>query len=411
VATPPVPVTPRVEPSAPATGGGGGHGHGGGSGVGGFAFEPLDLLLLAIPVAIALKIAGVGGVWLFAVSCLAVIPLAGLMGRATEALSERMGPGIGGLLNATFGNAAELIIALIALSKGPQNYELVKASITGSIIGNILLVLGAATVAGGLFHKRQTFNPQAAGMGSTLLTLAAIGLLVPSILFYIHGQPTPEQAATAKLELISEEIAVVLAVTYGLSLLFSLGTHSHLYAGDEAEAEAAEEADHAMGVGAAVGLLLAATVGVGVMSEFLVGSVEEAAHAIGMNQVFVGVIVVAVIGNAAEHSTAVLVAMKNKMDLAMNIAIGSSIQIALFVAPVLVFASVLMGHPHPLDLHFSAMEVFAVAASVIVLMTVSQDGETHWMEGVMLLAVYVILGFAFFHLPGGPHAAPHGAAH
>jgi Ca2+:H+ antiporter len=378
------------------------------SGPGGFKIEPLQGLLLAVPVAIVMELVHAGPLWVFLVSCVAIIPLAGLMGRATENLAETMGAGIGGLLNATFGNAAELIIAIMALweaGRNPLMFNLVKASITGSIIGNILLVLGLSFAAGGAFYKRQVFNRTAASMGATLLALASIGLLVPTLYYHIAEVSThPDQARG--VETLSEEIAVVLAMTYILSLMFSLRTHSHLFAGPEDQLPTTgEHHEPEWSRRTSLIVLLAATLGVAVMSEFLVGSVEGAAERLGMTKVFVGVIVVAVIGNAAEHSTAVLVAMKNKMDLAVNIAVGSGIQIALFVAPVLVFASILMGHPHPLDLHFTPMEVVAVVASIGVLALVSQDGESHWMEGVMLLAVYLMLALAFYHLPEAPHAA------
>jgi Ca2+:H+ antiporter len=363
--------------------------------------QPLTWLLVAVPVAIALRLAAVSPLALFLVSCIAVIPLAGLMGRATENLAAALGPAIGGLLNATFGNAAELIIALVALSKAgdhPEMFDLVKASLTGSIIGNVLLVLGLSIMAGGFRYPKQTFNRTAASMGATLMALATIGLILPAVYFEIaRRQP---QAETARgIETLSEEIAAILAVTYLLSLVYTLRTHRQLHEGGEEKPEPPE-----WGRGLALTVLVIATVGVAVMSEFLVGSVEEAAHGLGMNEIFVGVIVVAVIGNAAEHSTAVLAALKNKMDLALSVAVGSSLQIALFVAPVLIFASVLMGHPHPLDLHFSRMEVAAVVIALGAFALVSQDGETHWMEGVMLLAVYAMLALAFYHLPDGAKA-------
>lgn len=354
-------------------------------------FRPLYVLLLAFPVALALRYWHVSDLWIFVCSGVAIIPLAGLMGRATESLAASLGPGIGGLLNATFGNAAELIIALLALRQGET--ELVKASITGSIIGNVLLVLGLAIFLGGLKYPHQTFNRTAAGIGSTLMALASIGLIIPTIHFYLQKVHDPAQES-ASLEYLSEEIAGILAFMYLLSLIFSLRTHHHLFAGD-----GHEEKPEWSRV-ASVLVLLVATAGVAVMSEFLVASVEHAAEQLGMNRVFIGVIVVAIIGNAAEHSTAVMVAMKNQMDLAVTIAIGSTLQIALFVAPVLVLAGYLMGTP--LDLHFSAMEVVAVVIAIAVVSLVSQDGESNWMEGALLLAVYAILGLAFYHLPGAP---------
>ncbi len=357
-----------------------------------FSLKPLYVLLLAFPAAIVLEFTHAGGLWIFIASALAIVPLAELMGRATESLADALGPGAGGLLNATFGNAAELIIALLALWKGEA--DLVKASITGSIIGNILLVLGMAIFVGGLFHKRQTFNRTAAGLGATLLALAVIGLIVPTAHYFLAQLHS--QAQNGAIELLSEEIAAILAFLYLLSLFFSLKTHQHLFAGEQwGPGETPEPPE--WGKGRATLVLLVATAGVAVMSELLVGSVGAAAEALGMNRVFIGVIVVAVVGNAAEHSTAVVVAAKNKMDLAVTIAVGSGIQVALFVAPVLVFAALAMGQPF--DLHFTPMEVVAVISALGVLTLVSQDGECHWMEGALLLAVYAILALAFYHLP------------
>jgi len=355
--------------------------------------RPLDFLLLGIPVAYVLHWQHTSGLWIFIAACVAIIPLAGLMGRATESLADAMGPSIGGLLNATFGNAAELIIAIYALRKGET--DLVKASITGSILGNILLVLGAAIVAGGCFHRRQTFNRTSASLGATLLALASIGLIIPTIYFQLTRHIEDEERRNT-LNFLSEEIAVILAVIYVLSLLFTLLTHRQLIASPEAERDTHAEGPEWSKLTALVVLLLA-TVGVALMSEMLVEHVTDASKSLGMNDVFIGVIVVAVIGNAAEHSTAILVAVKDQMDLAVTIAIGSSLQVALFVAPVLVFAGQLMGQP--LDLHFSLMEVIAVVMAVGIMSMVSQDGETHWMEGAMLLAVYVMLALAFYHLP------------
>lgn len=350
--------------------------------------------LLFVPVALAFDLAHASPVWVFATSALAIIPLAGLMGHATETLSARLGPGPGGLLNASFGNAAELIIALMALKRGL--YDVVKASITGSIIGNVLLVLGVAILWGGLKYDRLRFNATAASTGATLLALSAIGLLVPAIFHHIVAGST----VTHEREL-SLEIAIVLFATYILSLVFSLRTHKHLYAGqpghpDDPESAAPVVAHHGSVRNALITLLIA-TGFIAWMSELLVGAVEHTAHALGMTEVFVGVILVAIIGNAAEHSTAILVARKNQMDLAMNIAVGSSIQVALFVAPVLVFVSYLFGRP--MDLVFSNFEVLAVAVCVAVLALIANDGESNWLEGAQLLAVYVILAMAFFFLP------------
>lgn len=360
----------------------------------GFRIRPLYFLFVAFPAAAVLHFMHFDELWVFVAACIAIVPFAGLMGRATENLAEAMGPSIGGLLNATFGNAAELIIALFALWQGKT--ELVKASITGSILGNILLVLGASIVAGGCFHRRQTFNRTSASLGATLLALASIGLIVPTIYYHLTKGVQNADEATETLNYLSDEIAIVLAVMYLLSLLFTLLTHRHLFAGPETEQDVHSEPPEWSKLTSLI-VLLVATAGIAWMSEMLVGSVEHAGKAMGMNPVFIGVIVVAIIGNAAEHSTAILVAVKDQMDLAVTIAIGSSIQVALFVAPVLVFAALAMGVEF--DLHFSVMEVIAVVVAVVVTSMVSQDGETHWMEGAMLLAVYVMLALAFYHLP------------
>jgi Ca2+:H+ antiporter len=335
----------------------------------------------------------------FAFAALGIVPLAGLMGESTERLATRLGAGAGGLLNATFGNAAEMIIALMALRHGL--YDVVKASLTGSIIGNCLLVLGLAVLVGGVGRERQLFDRAAAAVGSTLLALAAIGLVVPAM-FHLtaegavaHGALAPAREALVERGL-SLAIAVVLLAIYGLSLLFSLRTHRHLYAGQDHAG--AHEAGPGTRPSRAVLILLMATVLVAYMSELLVGVVDEAAHVLGLTQVFVGVVVVAVIGNAAEHSTAVLVAARNKMDLAMNIAIGSSIQIALLVAPALVIASYFIG-PRPMDLRFTGFEVMAVGIAVGIVNLVAQDGESNWLEGALLVAVYLVLALAFFFLP------------
>jgi Ca2+:H+ antiporter len=347
---------------------------------------PLDALLVFVPIAIALELAHAGAVWIFISACLAIIPLAGWMGKATEHLAAHFGAGIGGLLNATFGNAAELIIALFALRRGL--HDLVKASLAGSIIGNVLLVLGLSMLVGGFRHSRQTFNRTAAGLGSSLLALSAVGLIAPAI---FHAIATADHPAGQERDL-SLDISIVLAIAYVLSLVFSLRTHRHLFASTQHESVLVRWSRRR-----AVIVLAVATALVALMSEFLVGAVDATAARLGMSEVFVGVIVVAIIGNAAEHSTAVIMAYRNQMDLAINIAIGSGIQIALFAAPLLVFASYAIG-PGPMDLVFTPFEVVAVVLSVLIVGLVSHDGESHWMEGVMLLAVYVIAAMVFYFL-------------
>ena len=354
--------------------------------------RPLDWLLVAMPVAFALRFvpAWHNDTALFIVAGIAVIPLAGWMGRATEHLAARSGPGIGGLLNATFGNAAELIIALMALSNGLIG--VVKASITGSIIGNILLVLGAAMVAGGLKFPQQTFSRTVARVSATSLSLAAIGLIIPTV-FHLAADQQPGGWTPEAEQRLSLAIAVVLFATYVMSLVFSLITHKALFGGDTAH----EHEGPLWSVTKATTVLAVATTLVAVMSEFLVGSIEAARAGLGFTEVFVGVIIVAVIGNAAEHSTAITVAMKNQMDLSIAIAIGSSLQIALFVTPVLIFASYLIGQP--MNLEFSLPEVAAVVLSVWIVAGISGDGECNWLEGVQLLSVYLIIAVLFFFLP------------
>jgi Ca2+:H+ antiporter len=314
------------------------------------------------------------------------------MGHATDELSSRLGGGLGGLLNATFGNAAELIIGALALRHGLT--DLVKASLTGSIIGNVLLVFGLSAFVGGLKHPVQHFNRTAAGLGTTMLLLSAVGLTVPAVFHALSrgGSREPE----LKLD---TEIAIVLLLTYCASLLFTLKTHRNLYSVPESERSSEGT------VWPAVRMLVAATAGIAWMSELLVGAVSDAARALGMSNVFVGVIVVAVIGNAAEHFSAVLMAARDKMDTAISIAVGSSTQIALFVAPVLVLASCFIA-PEPMDLLFTVFEVVAVGLSVLTISMIAHDGETHWMEGVQLLAVYAILALGFYYLPS-PEARAH----
>ncbi|MBS2034012.1 calcium/proton exchanger [bacterium] len=352
----------------------------------------LNWLLIFVPIAAVLNHLHAGPAAVFFASCLAIIPLAGIMGHATEILADRAGAAIGGLLNATFGNAAELIIAYVAMSKGL--HDVVKASLIGSIIGNILLVLGVSTLVGGTRYKILKFNITAASSGASMLLLSAVGLLVPAM--YAHMAKNPES-----IRELSTEIAIVLLVCYLCSLIFSLNTHKYLYDGGAA-AEAVEEAEQAGAeapegsIKGAILTLMVSTFVVAWMSEILVGVVEAASEAMGLTDVFVGIIVVAVIGNAAEHSSAVMMALKDKMDVAFGIAVGSSIQIALFVAPVLVLCSLWMNKP--MDLVFSEPEVMAVIISVLVVGQISQDGESHWLEGVQLLSVYFILAFVFFHI-------------
>ena len=362
------------------------------------ADQILLLLLVFVPITLVLEyVVHASATTLFLTSAVAIVPLAGIMGKSTEMLAEHVGAGLGGLLNATFGNAAELIIAIFALRAGL--HDLVKASLTGSIIGNILLIFGLSALLGGLKFRKQVFNRTAAKLGATLLLLSAVGLVIPSLLHYLRDGAESGAAAAAGAESgsLSLEISVVLIVCYILSLVFALRTHADLYQGTGHAAGETHGAP-AWSKGKSFAVLVGAAAVVGWMSEILVGGAEEAAHSLGMTEVFVGVIVVALVGNAAEHSTAVLVALRNKMDLSIQIAVGSSLQIALLIAPLLVFLSYAVG-PAPIDLVFSPLEVVAVAVSVLVVGQIADDGQTHWMEGVLLLAVYVLLALAFFNLP------------
>jgi Ca2+:H+ antiporter len=352
----------------------------------------LNWLLIFVPAAVAIRYvpAWRNDVALFVCAGVAVIPLAGLMGRATEALGAHFGPGIGGLLNATFGNAAELIIALMALSRGLV--DVVKASITGSIIGNSLLVLGGAILWGGLRYERQTFNQVAVRASTTSLMLAAVGLLIPSV-FHATADDLPRGWTPEAEQHLSLAIAIVLFASYACMLLFSLSTHRGLYSGPVRS----EPDELTWSRGRAILVLLVATVFVAWMSEFLVSTVETARARFGFTEVFVGVVVVAIIGNAAEHSTALLMARKNQMDLALGIAIGSSLQIALFVAPVLVFCSYAFNTP--MDLEFTVPEIVSVVAAVFVFAQITGDGESNWLEGAQLLSLYLILAILFYYLP------------
>jgi Ca2+:H+ antiporter len=359
--------------------------------------RPVFLLAIFIPIAIGLEIAHADPVLIFGAAALGVIPTAALMGMATEELAAKSGPGIGGLLNVTFGNAPELIIAFFALLEGLQ--EVVKASIVGSIIGNILLVLGAAMLVGGWNRDKQTFNATAAHAQSAMLLLALAALILPAVFQLIHGGNLPGVGDErvdfgSDLEHLSFGVAIVLILTYVAGLFFSLKTHKQLFNPYSAE----EEHHDTLGwtVRKSLILLGVAAVAVGVMSEILVGSISEASHDIGLSEFFVGVFIVAIVGNAAEHWVAVLVAAKNKMDLAVNIAIGSSAQIALFVAPILVLASFVVGD-NPMALVFNGYELGALVLAVIIANFLTQDGESNWFEGLQLLALYAVFGLVFFY--------------
>ena len=359
--------------------------------------RPVYYLGVFIPAAIALELAHADPVLVFGAAALGVIPCAAVMGTATEAIAAKSGPGIGGLLNVTFGNAPELIIAFFALLEGLQ--EVVKASIAGSIIGNILLVMGAAMLVGGWKRDKQTFNRTAANAQSAMLLLALAALILPAAFQLIHGGGLPgvgEERVDfgSDLEKLSLGVALVLLFTYAAGLWFSLRTHRAVFNPFEEGAEEEEEAHHWPVRRAAIYLALSA-VAVGVMSEILVGSISEASEDIGLSEFFVGVFIVAIVGNAAEHWVAVLVAAKDKMDLAVNIAIGSSAQIALFVAPILVLLSFVVG-PDPMALVFNGYELVGLMFAVLIANLVTQEGESNWFEGVQLLALYAVLGLVFY---------------
>ncbi|MCC6446175.1 MAG: calcium/proton exchanger [Armatimonadetes bacterium] len=343
-------------------------------------------LVVFIPISLILHWMHASPTLDFVVACIAIIPLAGVMGRATEEWAKHTGPTIGGLLNATFGNATELIIALFAVRAGLL--EMVKASITGSILGNLLLVLGLSVLAGGLKYKMQQFNEEAAGMHSAMMVLAVIGLVVPSA--FIHA--TPNGFDSANQEALSLGVAGVLMLIYLFGLFFSLKTHESLFTSGE------EHEEPLWSKRRATILLAVSTLFVAVESEFLVGSVEHVVQSFGISELFLGIVIVPIIGNAAEHSAAVMLAMKNKMDISLGIAVGSSTQVALFVAPAIVFLSLLMGHP--MTYVFNQYELVAMGFAVMITAIISLDGKTHWLEGAQLLAAYLIMALAFFFIPG-----------
>ncbi len=367
-------------------------------GVLGFLFSSEGWPYMLVPfilAAIVLEFGGIGSASvIFGVAAIGLIPAAAVMGRATEELAARSGPGIGGLLNVTFGNFPELIIAIFALEKGLQ--EVVKASLVGSVIGNILLVMGASMFVGGLGRVKQTFNQTAASVQSSMLVLAMAALVMPAVYELVDGKGLPDPGAAiinydSKVEMLSLIACGFLLVSYIGGLIFSLITHRDLFNPVHDD----ESGEFAWPVKRSIAVLAGASVVVGLMSEILVGSIEEASHAIGLSEFFVGVFVVAIVGNAAEHWVAVLVAYKDKMDLAVNIAIGSAAQVALFVAPVLVGLSFLIG-PHPMPLVFNGFELAGLLIALITANLITSDGESTWFEGLQLLSLYAVIGVAFY---------------
>ncbi|MCI0350680.1 MAG: calcium/proton exchanger [Acidobacteriales bacterium] len=351
----------------------------------------LNLLLLAVPVAFVLHFTHASPLAIFIFACLAIIPLAGILGNATETLAIYSGPAVGGILNATMGNAAELIIAFFALRTG--HIEVVKASLSGSIIGNILLVLGLSILVGGIGREKQVFSRTVSSANSTMLFIAAIGLIMPAVFdLAVHGSLREGHADVARLSLWT---SFVLMAVYLISFIFMLKTHKPLFT-----VQHTDEHQHKPAMSRKVALiaLVVSTVFIAFFSEMLVGEIEAVTKTIGLTELFVGVIVVAIIGNAAEHSAAILVAHRNQMDLALGIAVGSSTQIALFVAPLLVMISWVMGNP--MSLVFNAFELAAIVLSVLIVEMISYDGESNWFEGAQLLAVYIILAISFYFVPG-----------
>jgi Ca2+:H+ antiporter len=350
------------------------------------------LLVPFIPIAIVLDVANASDALVFISSALGIIPTAALMGRATEELAARSGPGIGGLLNVTFGNAPELIIALFALGNGL--HELVKATLIGSIIGNVLLVLGASMLVGGWGRRGQRFSPTSASAQSSMLLAAAAAFTMPAIFQLVHGDGLPGVGAIrpsfdTSVEVLSGLIAGVLILVYIAGLYFSLRTHRDIF-----NPEYEQEGTWGWSVRTSVLMLAIAGVAVGVMSDILVHSVTAASESLGLSEFFIGAIVVAIVGNAAEHWVAVIVARKDKMDLAINIAIGSGAQVALFVTPVLVLAGFLIG-PSPMPLVFNGYEIGALLLAAVIASYVSHEGQSTWFEGIQLLAVYVVMALVF----------------
>lgn len=347
--------------------------------------KKLSFALVAVPVSLAGRLMG-NDVLAFVAAMIAIVPLAGYIGRATEDLALHTGPRVGGLLNATFGNVTELIIATFLILAG--EVEVVKVSITGSIIGNLLLVLGFSFFLGGLRHREQHFNARVAGMHSASMVLAVVGLMMPAL----FHQAAPDASFFAA-EAVSIGVAGILMVLYVSSLVFSFVTHQEMFAVHHVPGE---DEKPTMARNKALLLLLGATALVAGMSELLVHSLEPATSGLGMSKLFVGLILVPIIGNAAEHSSAIVLALKNKVDTSIEIAIGSSTQIALFIAPLLVFVSLMVGRP--MDFFFTGAEVAVVGLSSAIVALICLDGRTNWLEGAQLIAAYGIMALSFYFL-------------
>jgi Ca2+:H+ antiporter len=347
------------------------------------------ILLIFAPIAAGLEFAHADHLVLFVLSAIALIPLAKLIGDSTEHLATHYGPTAGSLLNVTFGNAAEIIIAVVAISAGLL--DLVKASITGAIIGNILLILGLSVIAGGFRYKEQSFSRENIGIQSSMLFLAIIGLAVPTILASTILSPLENQG---RVQLLSDVLAFILMIVYVLGIVFTFITHKHLFTPPETAEDIQESHGTHWSKKKSFLLLAASMAGVIVVSEILVASVETTGEELGFGQLFVGAIIVGIVGNAAEHSSAILLARKGKMELSIGIAAGSGTQIALFVVPILVFAGIAMGQPFTLV--FTLLELATIFLAAIILNLIVHDGRSNWFEGVMLTAVYIIIAIAFF---------------
>jgi Ca2+:H+ antiporter len=354
-----------------------------------FRDNPVGILLVALPFAILAELLHWSPTAVFVLAAIAIIPLAGYIGTATEVLAYHTNPRIGGLLNATLGNAAELIITITAIRAGLL--DLVKASITGSILGNLLLVLGMSILLGGVRHGVQTFNRKQAGNNAIMLVLTVVILLIPSLLSHYIGSV---EVPGPRVEALSLGVASVMVILYVLGLIYNYTVVESPVVVEEARREVAPKK---WSLQAGIAILVLATVGVAYLSEVLVGSVEPVVSTLGLSEFFIGLIFIPIIGNVAEHIVAVQVALKNKMTLSVEIAIASSLQIALFVAPLLVFISLLIGNP--LTLVFNPLELIALIAGVLIAALVSADGESNWLEGAELLAIYIILALTFFLMP------------
>ena len=359
-----------------------------------FLRSPMNWLLLFIPITVGLEhLAHVSAPVLFFMAAVAIVPIAAQIVGATEQLATRTGDAIGGLLNATFGNAPELIIAFVALKAGLL--EMVRASLVGAILANLMLALGVAFLLGGLRFHEQRFNPTAARAYSTMMFLAAVSMTVPSAFSRVIA---PNEVIRQE-QLLNIGIAVLLLIAYALYILFSLRTHTSAFASVHAEHDSHHEEQWS--VARAVITLLAASVLAAWMSEILVGAAEETGKALGMSQLFIGIVFVAIVGGAAESGSAIAMARKNKMDLSVGIASGSCIQIALFVAPILVLASYFVA-PQPLELAFGRAEMGSLFIAVIIGALVSGDGESNWYKGVQLITVYAIIALMFYLMPQLP---------